>query len=196
MSEARADTLKGFTLPEVIIATVVATLVGSLLVAILANNTNLFYHQSVKISEGLGVDDATGIFRTKLKEATGIAASYPPTSPIYFSDSTHLVLKLPSIDGNSENLNGVSDFAIFFKDGNKLYLKVFPNELPPSQRKAEDQVVAFNVSNLLFDYFDKGGLEIDPTESKKVRMTITVEQNIGSKPQDNTAISEVELRND
>ena len=192
MSKARADALKGFTLPEVIVTTAVVVLVGSLLITILANNTNLFYHQSVKVSEGLGTNDATLSVRAKLKEAVAVTASYP-LEPTYFSDPTHLILKLPSLDGTG-TINGSFDFCIFSKEGDKLRMQVFPDV--SSQRKREDQIIAFNISNLLFEYFDKQGSPIDLTESKKVRMTITVEQNIGSKPQEHTAVSEVELRND
>ena len=90
----------GFTLVEVIIAMTITVVVGSLLLSLLVNNTGLFYQQSSRLNQGLGLNDSIAKIRGGMKEADAVASGYPISSPTYTSSATALVLRLPAIDSS------------------------------------------------------------------------------------------------
>lgn len=186
---------RGFTLPEILVASSVAVVVAGILAMIFVNNSNLVSHEALTVNQGLGANDASASLRVKLKEAQGVANSYPSTSPEYYSTETTLVLNLPSLDENALPINGSFDTAVYFKDGNKLRLKVFPSTNPVSHRASEDIIVAFNLESILFEYLDKTGLSVDPSQANKVKATISLTEKIGNSEASNTIVVERQLRN-
>lgn len=185
----------GFTLPEVLIVLVVGIIVGGLLLSILVNNTGLFYQQSSKVSLGLGSNDALIAVRSTIKEASSIAVSYPEIPPPTFtSGNSVLVLKQLSIDANSNIIADTYDYIVFTKEGDKFRMKVFPNA--SSARKSQDQILAHNVENLIFNYYDKTDLPVAPQNAVKVKTTLFLKQKAGKGFETTIATSEANLRND
>lgn len=187
----------GFTLIEVLIVVGIATVVASLLVVIIANSAGLFYKQSAKVGQGLGVNDALAKFRQIVKESNSIASGYPPgPSPAYTTSATEIVLKIPSIDALGNVITGVFDYFVFRKEEDKFKLKIFPDI--QSSKKSQDQILATNVNGVLLHYFDSQNppQEVAPTSATKVKMTLNLRQKSGADYEEHIATSEASLRND
>lgn len=188
---------RGFTLVEVLIVVGIATVVASLLVVIIANSAGLFYKQSAKVGQGLGVNDALAKFRQIVKESNSIATGYPPgPSPVYTTSATQIVLTIPSIDTLGNIITNVFDYFVFHQDQDKLKLKIFPDI--QSSRQSQDQILATNVNGVLLHYFDSQNppQEVAPTSATKVKMTLHLRQKSGADFEESVATSEANLRND
>ena len=188
---------RGFTLIEVLIVVGIATVVAALLVVIIANSAGLFYKQSAKLSQGLGVNDALAKFRQIVKESNSIATGYPPgSSSAYTTSATQIVLTIPSIDTLGNIIPNVFDYFVFHQDQDKLKLKIFPDI--QSSRKSQDQILARYVNGASFHYYDSQNppAEVPPSSATKIRMTLNLRQKSGADFEESVATSEANLRND
>lgn len=185
---------KGFTLAELVISTAIAVLVGGLLVSIFISNTGVFYKESSRVSQGLGVNDSLSSIRLSIKQAQAVASGYPVGSPTYTSSSSQLVLQIAAIDSSGNILTGVYDYIVYTVSGDKLYMKVFPD--PASARKSEDKILSSNVNSILFSYLDSAGNNAASVSAVKVKVTITLNQQLGLESEVNVATTEANLRND
>lgn len=186
----------GFTLVEVIIAMTITVVVGSLLLSLLVNNTGLFYQQSSRLNQGLGLNDSMAKIRSGLKEANAVVSGYPIASPTYTSSATALVLRLPAIDSSGNKIFNVFDYEVITVSQNRLYFKLYPDSVNGSTRKTADQVLTNNVDSALFEYFDSAGQAVAPAGAVKVKVTLTLKQKAGKGYETNIATSEANLRND
>lgn len=189
----------GLTLVEAIIATAIAAVVGILLPIIIINSTNLFYTQSSKVEQGLGINDALSKIRETIKESNSVAAAYPPQgAPTYNSNSGQIVLKIPALDSSGNAVSNAFDYFVFFLDGDKLRFKIFPDTSLPSSRKSQDQILSLNVTILNFQYYNSATppSEVSPTAAAKVKISLTLRKKSGLEVETNSATSEANLRND
>lgn len=182
---------------EVLIAMGISVIVGALLLIIIVNSAGLFYNQSSKVGQGLGLNDALSKIRETIRESSLIARSYPESvSPTYTTSSTQLVLKLSSIDSNGNIVSNIYDYFVFFFDTDKLTFKSFPDT--QSARFAQDQILSFNVDSLRFQYFDSATPpnEVAPESATKVRIYLSLKQKKNVSFETSSATSEASLRND
>lgn len=188
--------MRGLTLVEVLIAIGISIIVGALLLAIIVNSSGLFYNQSSKVGQGLGVNDALSKIRSTIKESGGIAASYTFESTTYTTGATQLVLKLPSLDTSGNIISDTFDHFIFFLDQTKLRFKTFPHSL--SSRKMQDQIFTTSADSVRFQYFDSTAPpnEVAPESAAKVRISLSLKQKVGQSFEVSSATSEASLRND
>lgn len=186
----------GVTMLEMLITVSVFAIVGALLLSILVSNTGLSYRQSAKVSQGVGVNDVISSITTNIKQAAAVATGYPINQPIYITDGSNLVLKLPAVDSSGDTISGAFDFVVYYRDGDKIRFKVFPSTSPQSSRFSEDKILSLNVTGLSFQYFNKLGEEVAPNLATNVEVFVTLSQDTGVGNQTDTAKTEVELRND
>lgn len=183
---------KGFSLVEVLISLFIAITSGILLMVIIVNSIGLFYSQSSKLEQGVGVNEVLSKVKETVREASSIAVSYSS----YTTSATQLVLKIPAINSLGDIIPSTFDHFIFHKDQDKLRFKVFPDSL--SSRKTQDQILSSNVLNLLFQYYNSQvpPQEVLPSSAVKVRITLTLKQKSGASFEQTIATSEASLRND
>lgn len=185
---------EGLTLAEAVIALGIASVVGALLLVIMVNSAGLFYKQSSKVEQGLGINDALGQIRESVKGSSAVAASYTAGSTTYTSSATEIVLKVPSIDIAGNTISNLFDYFIFLKDQSKLRFRVFPDS--QSKRSSADQIFTTNADSLLFQYFDSANNQVIPSAAVKVKITLSLKQKAGAGFETNIATSEANLRND
>lgn len=171
--------MKGLTLLEVLVAMGIATIVGVLLVVIITNSAGLFTDQSSKVSAGLSINDAFSQIKASIKQASAISDESGPDQ---------LVLRVLSIDSSGNIIENTYDDFIVMVDQKNLHFKIVPN--PLSSRQNGDSILAGNVDNLNFQYFDSANppAEVIPASASKVRINLTVKTN--------TDTAEANLRND
>lgn len=170
---------KGLTLIEVLVAMGIATVAGVLLLVIIVNSAGLFTDQSSKVSAGLSVNDAFSQIKASIKQASAISDESGPNQ---------LVLRVLSIDSAGNIIENTYDDFIVMVDQKNLHFKTTPH--PLSFRKNGDSILANNVDNLNFQYFNSVSppAEVIPTSASKVRISLSVKTN--------TATAEANLRND
>lgn len=189
---------RGLSLVEVLIAMAISVIVGALLLVIIVNSAGLFYKESSKVGQGIGVNNALSQISQTIKNSTGVVSSYISGATIYTSGPAQLVLKIPSIDSSGNIIANTYDNFVFFLDQDKLRFKSFPDITVPSSRKAADQILSLNVKSVLIQYLSSANppLEVVPTVATKVRITLTLRKKAGAAFETNTATSEANLRND
>lgn len=187
---------KGLTLVEVLVTGGIAVVAGVLLVAVIVNSAGIYNKESSKLSEGLNINDALSMIRSKVKESSAVQASFTANPITYTSSSNQLVLKIASIDSSGNIVDQTFDYYVFFLDNTRLRLKTFPDS--SSFRKAQDQIFSTNVDNLNFQYLNSSNppLEVTPSLATKVRINLRLKQRSGSNYETKTATSEAILRND
>lgn len=170
---------KGLTLIEVLVAMGIATVAGVLLLVIIVNSAGLFTDQSSKVSAGLSVNDAFSQIKASIKQASAISDQSGPNQ---------LVLRVLSIDSVGNIIENTYDDFIVMVDQKNLHFKIIHN--PSSFRQDGDSILANNVDNLNFQYFDSANppAEVVPASASKVRISLSVKTN--------TATAEANLRND
>lgn len=188
--------MRGLTLVEVLIAMGIATIVGSLLLVIIVNSTGLFYTQSSKLSQGVGINDALQKVKDSIRQSSSVASSYQDNSTTYTSSSTQLILKIPSIDTSGNVIGETFDYYVFFTDQNFFKFKSFPAS--QSSRKAFNQILSSNVDGLTFQYFGSQTppQEVTAVSAAKVRLAIILKQKVGVNYEQSIATAEASLRND
>lgn len=186
--------MRGFTLIEILVAAVLAILVGSLLFGLMVKNTGVFYKESSKVGQGLNINDALSSIRSNAKLSETVATSHQISGVTYTSNATSLVLQLASIDISGLIIPNTFDWVVYLKSGDKLYYKLAPGA--GSKRKAINQILANNVDTLTFQYYQTDGIEIAPASASKVKVSIKLKQQAGSGIETSVATSEATLRND
>ncbi len=187
--------MKGFTLVEVLVVTVVFALLVGILALTLLNNTDLQTQQSVSVEQGVESNEAFLSIRAYVKEALSVAIQYPQSgSAQYTSSAGELVLQLSSISAANDVIPSVYDYVVYHVEGDKLKLKISPDV--QSSRALKDQILASNVSTVLFQYYDAGGMEVSPAAAVKIKITLNLEHQSGKDTYTKTSTTEVNLRND
>lgn len=185
----------GFTLVELLIVMVLGIIISITLAAILINNSEIIYKQSSRVSQGLSLNDALTSIKNYIRQASSVAISYPETPPAtYTSSSSQLVLKLAAIDSNGDIIQNTFDYVIYLKDGDKLKLLLIKDI--SSTRNALNSILAKNLDQLIFNYYDSTGTSVIPQDAKRVKVSVSLNQKAGSKYETNVATGEANLRND
>ena len=169
--------MKGFTLPEVIIGMGVVVLVGGLLILMMVQSTGLFYRESSKISQGVGLNDSLSKIESSIRKSSGVVSSSTPSQ---------LMLKFPAIDGSGNIIADAFDLETFLLEGGILKYKLLPD--PQSSRILLDTILTKNIESLDFKYLDDSNQIVLPNLAKKVIATIFLKEQIAS--------AEANLRND
>lgn len=187
---------KGIGLLEILIAITIAGFGGIYLVRSFVQSQGFFLTEQAKINQGLNINDASTQINESIRSASAIAATNLVGTPTYSSDTDTLVLELPSIDVSGNVINQTFDYIIVTLEGSnpqRLRKKLFP--AAASARKAEDRVLATNVSLLNISYKDQNGLSVSPSAASKVNYIINLSEKAGYGDKSSSASSELNLRN-
>lgn len=186
---------KGFTLPELIIASTVAVVISGLLLVIMVNSTGLFYEQSSRVSQGVNVNDALSNIRQTLRSASSIASQYPEIgTPEYSSNQTSVVFKVSAIDPTGNIIPDTQDYIVYYVSDEKLYERILPNA--QSSREDKTQVLSNKVETILFEYLGPADNPVVADTAGKVKITLGLKELVGGVNQTHIATSEASLRND
>lgn len=141
------------TLSEALVAIFIILIISSLVIGIFFTFYNIYKSQLVQKEL---TNDNTITLNTMsgaIKNASKIIQNATINGHEYTTGSNTLVMELPSIDNNSNVIEGKFDFQVFYQDGSNN--KLLKSELMPdaaSTRNKEDQIIAFNTSNILFHF--------------------------------------------
>ncbi len=185
----------GFTLLETVVASAVALIAGTFLVAILVSHNGVFYQQNSIVNEGLSSNDAMREIESNIRQGSSVAVGYPEGSPEIFSGAETLILKIPAQNG-AELIEDVYDFVVISKDPNQtkiLKIELFPD--PLSTRQPSSRVLTTLLESINFTYLDKNGSAVTPGASVSVSSNLTVLSKTGSIGTSRSTTSTTTLRN-
>lgn len=193
---SRINAQSGMTYIEILVVVTISVITGGLLLTIMANSSSLFFKQSFIVNQGLGVNDALASVKKGIKEAKAVVSSYTYDSTTYNSSSAQLILTVSALDNNGNLIPNTYDYFVYLKDQKILRLKIFPD--PLSQRQQADRVLATNLDQVNFQYYNSAEppIEVAPNQAAKVKMTLSLQQKMGLVTQNTVATAEANLRND
>ncbi len=182
---------------EVLIATTITGIAGSLLVTIMVQNSGLYTQQTAKVSQGISLNDATTQLTEAIKSASFIAPTYPSINPVYTTDTTTtLILGVPSYDSSGKTIDNTYDYVIFVKDSSnpKIFRKrVFPNAA--SSRKSENRVLLTKLVSILFVYLNQADAPAGISTASKIDFTLNVSEKAGFSDVQKSSNGVASLRN-
>lgn len=187
---------RGVTLPELVIAIGISSLIALSLATIFIQNNKSFTDQQLRVNQGIDSATAMDKIGSVIKQSNAVVAGYPAQNPQYTSSSTTLVLTTNSIDQSSSPIEDVYDYIILSKDpppASVLRLRIFPNA--QSYRKSANQVLAKDLSGLTFIYLDASKHPTSPTTAKVVSYSLNLSSKLGNQTKVSSSSGQTTLRN-
>lgn len=173
---------RGLSLPEILLGITIAAVAGGLLINMLISSNSVFFDQSIKIRQGLSLNQATMEVTGLIKSSAGIVSQYPPSGTSeYTTNSDTLVLKIPSINQSGGIIDQVFDYAVLSKDSsnpNILRKKIIVDD--SSFRNEEDKVLSTVLEEIEFIYLDSANTPVAPAEAVRISFTINLTENTGN----------------
>lgn len=189
--------MKGFSLVEVLIAGLISTIIGGILISLFVQNNNYLQSETSIATQGLSLNDTLAEIRRSIKDASSVAVNYAAGSKLYTSSLYTLVLALPSKDSNGFVITDTFDHIVITTDETKqnvLRKIVFPDAL--STRKSENLVLNTNLQFIYFNYLDKSGNLVVPTSANSINITLNVKDPYNTKTKESSASTKINLKND
>lgn len=186
--------LNGFTLVEILIGVAAAGVIGSILIAFLTQNSQIYTQQNTKVNQGLELNNAFTEIEDTIKSGGSVVSQYPPTGQAQHTTGLNtLVINIPSINAQGAVIQNTYDYIVLYGDAKVLRKKVFPD--PASSREEMNTVLSTKLSKLEFKYYDSGGQIISPIQSAKIGFIINVSDNVATETHSSSASGQVNLRN-
>lgn len=195
LPSCRKRSCQGFSLMETLIVVGTSSIIGVVLISLFVQNNSVFHNQSVRTSQNISSNDAYAHISEAIRQASAISASYnaPPT---YTTNANTLVLQLPAVNSSGAIIADVYDYMIITRDSqNPTLLKeiVYPNG--QSARPASNQIIAKDVSSVVFYYLDSNHAPITPINATSINFVINLSTLISNKPQQSSVSGQINLRN-
>jgi prepilin-type N-terminal cleavage/methylation domain-containing protein len=141
---------KGFTLIETVIVSALFLVITLALGSLFISFYKTYGYQNAIVSaagaSGRIIDRAQSV----VLPADQVASSHVFSGTTYTSSATTLVVEMPSIDSSGVTISGTYDYAVIYRSGTTVYLKVEP--AAASSRPAITEDIAEGVSSLSFAY--------------------------------------------
>lgn len=188
---------RGLSLVEVLIGITVAAVAGGLIINLLISSNSIFFNQSVKVSQGLSLNQASFEITDLIKSSSGVAAQYPVSGTAqYITDSDTLVIKLPALTASGNVIDSTYDYAVVTVDPQKpkiLRMQIFPNA--SSSRQSVNKVLATSLNNIVFNYLDSGNGSTTPIQAARVGFTIKLLDNSAIQNNESSSSGVVNIKN-
>lgn len=187
---------RGLSLVEVLIGITIVGIMGSLLVNLLVSSNSVFFNQSVRVSNGLSLNQTAREITSLIRSSAGIASQYPVTgAPQYTTDQNTLVLKFPAISQSGSVVNQAFDFVVITKDQIKpaiLRQITFVDSL--SSRKAQNKVLSTTLKSLRFIYLDVNNSPVSAAQAARINFIINLNESTGSPVNEGSASGTANLK--
>lgn len=166
---------RGITLLELLIGGVILSLVGTLLVSMLIQNSNYFSWESNFINHGVSVNDIVDSLEQDLRAASAVSSSFTNSGVTFSSSARELVLDLTAVDSSGNPISNTVDKVVYYLDPTHqtwFRRKVYPDAL--SKRAASETFLTNEMKLLDIRYLDIQGVSTSAQNSIKVHIDITL----------------------
>lgn len=187
----------GISLIEILVGLTVTAIAGFLIIGLTVSSNNIFYKQSIQVSQGLSINQATLEITDLIKSSAGVVTQYPVSGNPQFSTSGNtLVLKIPSINSSGQVIDSVFDYAVITQDSTNS--KILRKKLYPgagSARKSEDKVLSTAVGSLTFNFLDNTNSVVTPSQSVRINFIINLSDKTGLSTNESSGSGTVNIKN-
>lgn len=179
---------RGFSLVELIIAITIFIIIATLLTLFFVNyyKTYRFQQAGIKLSNFASV--GANALQENVRQADKIITTHSFSGVNYTTNSTNLILELPSVDSAGNIINATYDYVLFYISGNSLYKLVQANN--SSVRTSGLKKINDNVLNINFVY-NNSNLSI----ANKIDVNMAMQTIVGSQTISYNIVQEIYLRN-
>jgi len=187
---------RGFTLIELLVAMVITVIAGGLILGIFVHSDQTFHLQNNKVSQDLSSADSLKAINDLIRISHAVATNFIDGPTTYTSGQKVLVLSLPSLDANGNNMTTSFDNSVITADSSNpkiLRLRTIPTS--GSHRPAQNRVLSTNLAKITFLYYDSNNQVVSPPLSLRVNVTINTSEPAAISSVA-SASSDVNLRND
>lgn len=189
--------MRGFTLVETLVYASLASIIGVILVNLLFQGQGIFFQQSANVSQGLSLNQSGKQIEDTISQSSSVASSYTPSGgPTYTSSPVTLVLALPSVTDSGSVIDNTFDYAVITRDLTKetvLKELLYPNAA--SSRKSQNMVLATNLSEITFLYYDNNTYVVSPALATKINYTIKLSEKAGNGSKVSSSSGQINLKN-
>ncbi len=181
---------RGFTLIELLVSMSILAVLSTILLGAWLGGLRNFGLLTSSAQSNTAYIEAYTRLDNWVRQAIEFPTSYtnPSTNVSYYAGPTTLIMRLYSIDANSATCN-YSDYVIYTLTGRDLREIVVTD--PHSARQNHDQIVANNVSIVVFEQ-----LKGSATDHRVIRASITLNQKVSGRPVLETHTQYMVARND
>lgn len=186
----------GFTLAEVLVVLGASAIIGTILVTILIQSSNIFSSQNATVNQNLSLNNASNQITQSIKFAASVASSFTNNQTTYTTSSQTIVINLPSLNNQGNVIDGKFDTLIIMPDASKpklLKKLIFPDLA--SSRKAEITVIASNLSQIQFTYLNDSGNITSPTSATRIDFILKVSENLNNTIKESSTSGRINLKN-
>lgn len=181
---------------ELLIVTSIIGVVGAILMNIMLFSNDIFVNQTIKVTQGLSLNQASLEITDSIKASAGIPNQYPPTGTAqYTTDANTLIIKIPAFNASGVVIDSVFDYIVIQADQDNpaiLRKRIFPDNL--SHRKSADKVLSTSLSDFVVNYLDSNDNPITPVQAARVKFAITLYESHGNQDNSSTVEGTVNLK--
>lgn len=188
---------KGISLTEVLVSLAALSIAGVLLMNLLVSSNNIFVKETIKVNQGLSLNQATLEITGLIKSSAGVVAQYPISgNALYTTNSQTLVLKIPAITSGDQIIDTVFDYAVI--DVDPANSKILRKRIYPSGqsiRKPENKVLTTSLYSISFLFLNESNNPISPPQSQRINYSINLSDPAGLSKNESSASAVVNLKN-
>lgn len=188
---------KGLSLLEILVGLSIAGLGGALIMGIFVSTNNIFVGQTIKVNQGLSLNQASLEISELIKSSAGVVSQYPVTGAAQFTTGTEvLIVKLPAVSSTGQIIDSVFDYAVITKDStNPKILKKYVYPDGASSRNSENKVLSTSLGRLIFNYLDLSGNYTTAGQAARVNFIINLADRGSLETQESSSSSTINLKN-
>lgn len=187
---------KGFTLTEVLIVLGASAIIGTVLVTLMVQGSSAIFNQNVQINHNIALNNASSKLNETIKYASSIQAVYTNGLTQYSSNSTSIIVNLPSINQQGSVIDNKHDVIVIAKDPLKpAILRKYIFADPVSSRKSTSQVILTNLSFIQFVYLGDNETGVSPTAASRVDYTIKTAEKTAFSSKESSISGRINLKN-
>lgn len=144
---------RGFTLIELLLGIAIISILSVVLTTLIIRYGILYERQQIDVAANLDNRFILDDIATRAREAAEVSNSLIVGSDTFTTNSTTIILKVPSLDQNGQNISTVFDYVIYYKDATSpdtLRKKVVPDA--QSTRQSSSQLLTSALKSITFSY--------------------------------------------
>lgn len=152
----------GFTILETVIAIGILGVVSLAILQIYISTQTTFYVQEARTSLQSDTRYSLDRINSWIKQSSSVISTYTASDDtVYNTDENELILKVPSVDANSNVINNKFDYLVFFPDttdSTLLQQITYPDAT--SSRDNNTKIISDHLSSVAFVYYNSSGNQI------------------------------------
>lgn len=178
----------GFTLIETIIVVALVSVLMLAIIELFINFNNSYALQNANINNSYSASAFLNETEELSLQADAIVSSKVVSGTTYTTDTSTLILELPSIDASGDTISGVHDYAVIYLANSKAY-RILQADVA-SARRSGTKILSDVVNSLTFTFNN-----VTPASATKISIDVVTQKQVKQKTLQTHLTQTVYLRN-